>query len=314
MKTAAFLFLAAMGVALFGEDRSSEVTKAKPPKQPRSGPGGSEYAHGGIRETAHGAGGKQYWIIEPTQPVPKTAPLVIFLHGWSAMTPDTYRGWVNHLAKRGCIVVYPRYQEKLLSISIEYLPNLLASVRDSVAQLSKPGHVQPDLDRVVVVGHSVGGVEAVNYALAARAEHLPIPKAVMSVQPGQGPRGNMKLVPMGDCGKFAAEMKLIVVVGAADNIVGTDTARDIWRGTKQAGDRAFVTMQSDAHGSPSLDSGHLSPVSWNGLMTDAVDWYGYWKLLDSLMDAAFSGKPLAVDPKMGAWSDGTAVVPMKVER
>ena len=319
MKIAVFLFLAALSAASFGEDRltgaePSENRKASPPSQPANGPGGSDYAHAGFRETEHGEGGRQFWIIEPAQPAPKSAPLVIFIHGWSAMTPDTYRGWVNHLAKRGNIVVYPRYQEKLLSVSLEYLPNVLASVRDALAELSKPGHVKPDLDRVVVAGHSVGGVEAVNYAVVARVEHLPIPKAVMSVQPGQGPRGGMTLVPMGDCAKLAAELKLLVVVGAADNIVGSDTAREIWRGTKQVGDRAFVTMQSDSHGFPPLDSGHLSPVSWNGLMTDALDWNGYWKLLDSLMDAAFSGKKITVDPNMGAWSDSVPVAPMKIER
>lgn len=64
-------------------------------------------------------------IVEPAQPAPKSAPLVIFLHGWTAMTPDTYRGWVNHLAKRGNIVVYPRYQAKLLSPATEFFPTRL---------------------------------------------------------------------------------------------------------------------------------------------------------------------------------------------
>jgi len=109
-------------------------------------------------------------------------------------------------------------------------------------------------------------------------------------------------------------VKLIIMVGDADGLVGTGCARIIWRDTKQVRDRAFVTLCSDAHGTPSLRADHLSPISWTRPATDALDWLGYWRTFDALMDAAFSGKPLAVDPSMGAWSDGTPVTPMKVER
>ncbi len=290
------------------------VGKASPPRQPPGGPGGAEYAHRNIRETVHGEEGRQYWIIEPAQPAPKTAPLVIFIHGWSAMTPGTYRGWVNHLAKRGNIVVYPRYQARLLSPAAEFFPNTAAAVRDALAVLAQPGHVKPDLSRVALVGHSAGGVQAANYAARFAEEKLPAPKAAMIVQPGQGANNGIKIVPMEDCGKFPAALKLIVMVGDADGIVGEGTARAIWRGTKHVRERAFVTLRSDARGRPPLKADHLSPISWSKLASDALDWLGYWRTFDSLMDAAFSDKPLKVDADMGAWSDGTPVAPMKVER
>ena len=295
-------------------EHSAGVAKPSPPKQPVSGPGGSDYAHRGVKQTEHGEEGQQYWIIEPAQPAPKRAPLVIFLHGWSAMTPDTYRGWVNHLAKRGNIVVYPRYQAKLLSPATEYFPNVAASVRDALAVLSKPGHVTPDLERVALVGHSAGGVQVANYAVLAASEKLPAPKAAMIVEPGQGKDGGIKLIPMEDCGKFPALLKLIVMVGDADGLVGDGCARTIWRDTKHVSERAFVTLQSDAHGMPPLKADHLSPISWSRAATDALDWLGYWRTFDALMDAAFFGKPFAVDASMGAWSDAVPVAPMKVER
>ena len=295
-------------------EQSARVTKPTPPKQPASGPGGSEYAHRSVKQTEHGEGGRQYWIIEPAQPAPKSAPLVIFHHGWSAMTPDTYRGWINHLAKRGNIVVYPRYQEKLLTPATEYFPNVAASVRDALDVLAKPGHVTPDLERVALVGHSAGGVQTANYAVLAAAEKLPAPKAAMIVEPGQGSNGGIKIIPMEDCEKFPASLKLIVMVGDADGLVGEGCARTIWRDTKHVSDRAFVTLRSDAHGLPSLKADHLSPISWSRLATDSLDWLGYWRTFDALMDAAFSGKPLAVDANMGVWSDGTPVTQMKVER
>jgi len=290
------------------------AAKPLPPKQPEHGPGGSDYQHRAVRQTEHGEGGQQYWIIEPAQPVPKTAPLVIFLHGWSAMTPDTYRGWINHLAKRGNIVVYPRYQERLLSPATEYFPNVAASVRDALGVLAQPGHVKPDLERVAVVGHSAGGVQTANYAVLAASEKLPAAKAAMIVEPGQGKDGGFKIIPMEDGGKFPASLKLIVMIGDADGLVGDGCARTIWRDTKHVRERAFVTLRSDAHGTPLLNANHIAPISWNRAATDALDWLGYWRTFDALMDAAFSGKPLAVEPSMGVWSDGTPVAPMKVER
>ena len=295
-------------------DDSALAVKASPPRQPARGPGGSDYAHRSVRETEHGEGGTQYWIIEPAQPAPKSAPLVIFLHGWTAMTPDTYRGWVNHLAKRGNIVVYPRYQAKLFSPATEFFPNTAAAVRDALAVLAQPGHVKPDLERVALVGHSAGGVQTANYAVLAASEKLPVAKAAMIVEPGQGKNGGFKIIPMEDCGKFPAALKLIVMIGEEDGLVGEGTARAIWRDTKHVRERAFITLRSDTHGTPPLNANHLAPISWSRIATDALDWLGMWRTFDSLMDSAFSAKPLAVDASMGAWSDGTPVAPMKVER
>lgn len=286
--------------------------KPFPPKQPKTGPGGAEYPHAGFRETMHGEGGEQFWILEPSRPMPKKAPLVIFLHGYSAMHPDTYRGWVNHLAKRGNIVLYPRYQELLLTPGNEYFPNMIASIRQALAVLRERDRVMPDLEKVVVVGHSAGAVLAANYSAQARAEGLPVPIAAMFVQPGQGPERGPKMVPLDDCAKIPAETRLAVVVSDSDAIVGTACAGRIWRDAKQVRGRSFITVQSDDHGTPPLRANHLSPVSWTPEATDALDWSGYWKLFDGLMSAAIAGKDYVVDPGMGLWSDGTPVKPLKV--
>jgi pimeloyl-ACP methyl ester carboxylesterase len=210
--------------------------------------------------------------------------------------------------------VYPRYQERLFSPAAEFFPNVAASVRDGLGVLAQPGHVKPDLECVAVVGHSAGGVQTANYAVQFAAEKLPAPKAAMIVEPGQGKDGGFKIIPMEECGKFPATLKLIVMVGDADGMVGEGCARTIWRDTRHVRERAFVTLRSDAHGMPPLNANHLAPISWSRAMTDALDWLGLWRTFDSLMDEAFSNKPLTVDASMGAWSDGTPVTPMKVER
>jgi hypothetical protein len=157
-------------------------------------------------------------------------------------------------------------------------------------------------------------VLAAGYAAQAVKEKLPAPKAIMIVQPGQGPEGGLRVVPLDDCALLAPSIRLVVVVGDADSIVGEDCARRIWRETGHISERAFITVQSDDHGAPALRANHLSPVSWTRDATDALDWLAYWRTFDALMDSAFLAKKLAVDPDMGRWSDSTPVKPLKVER
>src|SRR5260370_41314340 len=110
MKIIAVLFLAALTAVSFAEgpplgarsgEQAVESTKPAPPGQPKSGPGGSDYAHAGFRETQHGKGGEGFWIIEPQRPRPAKAPLGIFLHAYSPRHPDSYRGWVDHIPNVG---------------------------------------------------------------------------------------------------------------------------------------------------------------------------------------------------------------------
>ena len=58
-----------------------------PPSQPSSGPGGSDYLHAAVTIENFGEGNDEYWIITPEDPLPSTAPVVVFLHGWGGMTP-----------------------------------------------------------------------------------------------------------------------------------------------------------------------------------------------------------------------------------
>ena len=69
--------------------------------------------HDGVIDSSFGRGGKQYWLFEPTDPRPQKAPVVIFNHGWAGMLPRFYKRWIEHIVKRGNIVIYPRYQRSI---------------------------------------------------------------------------------------------------------------------------------------------------------------------------------------------------------
>lgn len=306
------------------------VQRISPPSQPTAGPGGKQYAHAGATRNRYGAGTREYWIFEPDAPKPASAPLIIFLHGWGGMNPLYYGAWLDHLVRRGNIVVYPRYQANLLTPIREFMPNTLRAIKDAIARLqTEPGHVKPDLNKLAVVGHSVGGVLAANVAALATESDLPRVRAVMSVEPGitEAPIN----VPLADLKKIPGETLLLALAGDQDTLVRDTDAKRVYY--ESAGVRAenknYITLVSDAHGTPALQASHRAPTAIdksydNGeevgggpagqnrvggppsrqnatlpsssrdrlesTVVNALDFYGTWKLFDGLCDAAFYGR------------------------
>lgn len=323
-----------------------------PPSQPLTGPGGKQYTHTSVIKNRYGKGGQEYWIFEPDSPKPRTAPVIIFLHGWGGMNPLYYGAWLDHLVKRGNIVVYPRYQSNLLTPIKDFTPNTLAAVKDAVRRLqTEPGHVTPDFSRFATVGHSLGGLLAANVAALARESNLPRVRAVMSVEPGitEAPIN----VPLADLKKIPSDTLLLAIAGDQDGLVrDTDAKRIYYESTHvSAKNKDFIMLVSDSHGQPALLASHRAPTaidkdydSGEGvsgapvgtrdpigdaaisrrvrpetMLVNALDYYGTWKLLDALTDAAFTGKnreyALGNTPQqrfMGVWSDGVPVKELKV--
>jgi pimeloyl-ACP methyl ester carboxylesterase len=297
---------------------------ATPPSQPQSGPGGKQYSHASVTKNRYGKGGEEYWIFEPDAPKPRTAPVIVFLHGWGGMNPLYYGAWLDHLVKRGNIVIYPRYQANLLTPIREFAPNTFAAIKDALNRMrTEQGHVTPDLNRFATVGHSLGGVLAANVAALAGELSLPRVRAVMSVEPGitDAPIN----IPLADLKKIPAETLLLALAGDQDSLVRDNDAKRIYYESTRisANNKDFITLVSDSHGRPSLQASHRAPTAMdkaydNGeslsgtpvdssnrvgdapqrsgrerlesMMVNALDFYGTWKLFDALCDAAFTGK------------------------
>lgn len=318
-----------------------------PPSQPETGPGGKQKPHAAVIKNRYGQGGKEYWIYEPDRPKPKTAPVVIFLHGWGGTNPLYYGAWIDHIVKRGNIVVFPRYQSSILTRREDFIPNTLDAVKAALARLQgEPGHVRPDLNKVAAVGHSLGGVLAASLAALAAENSLPQFRAVMAVEPGLT-RPPVS-VPIADLSKIPGSTLLLSIAGDRDTLVADRDAKRIYYESKQisADNKDFVGLVSDERGQPGLIAGHRAPTApdnaydnGEGDLTargrvqgtsappdgegrvdsrtptiNALDYYGLWKLFDGLCDAAFYGKnrqfALGNTPQqrfMGKWSDGTPV-------
>ena len=296
----------------------------KPPAQPKTGPGGQDYAHAKVTRSVFGAGVDQFWIFEPDEPRPKSAPVVVFNHGWLAMQPVVYLAWIHHLVQRGNIVIYPRYQEGPLTMPWTFAANATKAVKRALQELGANGRVKPELERFAMVGHSAGAAITADMAALAAKSKLPTPKALMIVQPGRGMRdAKSAFFPAADYSKIPKDVLMLVVVGEDDRIVGDVTGKDIFRNTPQIPlDRKdFVIVRTDRHGDPPLVADHVSPccpMRPNPVVvsrrTNALDYLAYWRLFDALTDAAFHGKPRSLalgntpqQRSLGTWSDGTPI-------
>jgi len=283
-----------------------------PPLQPADGPGGSNYTYANITQHKYGFGSWSFWIFEPADPTPVTAPVIIFIHGYSAKTPTYYQAWITHLVRHGNIVIYPRYQLGWI-IGVRFATlHAIWAVKQALIILKTPDHVHPETEHFAIVGHSLGGGITAEMAAKAVTARLPVPGAVMTVQPYI--RNNTMLTDYHD---IPATTLLLVVVGEDDTIAGTFFGKEIFMTATQIPleNKDYVIQRTDNYGSPALVADHFAPVCpLNSSMTNAMDYYSTWKLFDALTDYAFYGTyhdyclgNTTQQRYMGLWSDGIPV-------
>ena len=105
------------------------------PEPPGSGPaepGSAQYAHARVATTRLGSGPEEVFIYEPGDPTPASAPVIVFLHGHTVTNPMGYGAWIDHLVRRGNIVLYPVYQVDL-GDPLDYSANALIAVQNAYA-------------------------------------------------------------------------------------------------------------------------------------------------------------------------------------
>lgn len=327
----AALILPALALNTAAQDKKTESKdwpesnpKAEmPDKQPEKGPGGSEYKHEEFEVHEALEQGERYWLYTPAKPVPKTAPVVLFVHGYNALKPEGYEGWLQHLVKRGNIVIYPQYQAHGLDPATNWCPNIATSVLDAFKYLEEDEtRVQPDKAKFAIAGHSAGGVTTANLAADFENLKLPKPRVAMPIQPGRafnyknsGQKSSM-LIPFNDFSKIPEDCLLLSVFSDSDTTVGSWCAKHFFAEATnvKAENKNLVEFVSDDYSGKPAVAGHYTPAAPVDPALEGVDhfdWHGTWKLLDGLCDAAFYGKnreyALGDTPEqkfMGNYSDG----------
>jgi acetyl esterase/lipase len=188
---------------------------------------------------------------------------VLFLHGWGATQPRTYGPWVEHLLRRGHVVIYPRYQDSVLDPPPEALPSAVIGIRSALART-------PGLRALAAVGHSAGGALSADLAAIAPDAGLPRPRVVFSLYAGRTLRGAPARIPEQALERIPPSTRVQAWAGDADTVVGTSSARAIARRT--GGRFRLVTGAA-------VDD-HLAPQR-----ADAASRRTFWAPFDRLLAA-----------------------------
>lgn len=243
------------------------------------------------------------------------------------------------------------------------------AIKDAIQTLrSRRKHIKPDLTKFATIGHSAGGIVAINLAtIAANDITLPKSKFTLSVEPGRSINfdDGISVLPINDLRKIDYSIYIIAVAGEEDRNVYDYDAKRIYNETinipKDMKDLVYIN--SDYYGDYKLIADHYAPIALtlktfnrnkdlisrimrfgenfdienptisnflsnvlsdirienyltrfsNRANVDALDYYGFWKLTDILIDIGFYKKNLEylndseIERYMGTWSDGRQV-------
>lgn len=352
------LLLAALG--LFLPLAGGARAQAAPPSAPASlearwGPAAlkQRQTHQAVRVMTLGDGAQRVYVFMPAQPALKQgkAPVVLFHHGWQGMNPLNFGGLIDHLARSGQVVIYPVYQESERTSPQVVTANAAAADRRALAALGKRYRLTADPRRVLYFGYSMGAAISLNLALDPKKHHLPAPRALVLAAPGDAQhvaRGEEGRSIIGPVEKLPRTLPVAIVTGAADTTIGLPTGRLLARRLCKirADRRVLMVLPSGEHDGQKVNAGHGSPGAPDhrydfaldrrdipdliagraGFEASAslnqLDFYGYWKVLNAMIDSLPAGKlPASVfgngtpqQTYLGVWLDGTPYPPARIER
>lgn len=200
-------------------------------------------------------------------PAGKPKRLVIFFHGQGGpteATPLNHRPWIDHLVKRGAIVVYPRYE---IDYSAAVIDPAIQGIQTASKGLSVAGLP------VLALGYSRGAAMAVEYAALAARRGVPVPDAIESVNP----------VPYGETARIV-NLKpirpgtiLAVLISDKDPhaVDGSTMLLHRLRDAKFPGKQIELNV---AHSHGTFIADHLAPLN-----ADPAARAAYWKPTDALL-------------------------------
>jgi acetyl esterase/lipase len=219
-----------------------------------------------LTERSVGSGPHQFWVFQEKGREPKS--VVVFLHGLGGASEDTpinHLPWLRHLARRGSLVVFPRYERYPGdALAPQFLLETLGALAHSTSVSDKP---------VLLLGYSRGGGLAVTYSTVASVAGLE-PRIVVGLFPGIN---DQQLDP----GGTAPGTRFVFLVGDRDEIVGDRGAKTLRRWLLANGYPANLVSIETIQSSPSFTASHLAALEVSPAARRAL-----WEPVDRLVDDA----------------------------
>src|SRR3954463_4986266 len=118
---------------------------AAPPPQPADGPGGVGDRKMTITKRLLGRGTASSFAFYAAGVAPEAGrPVAIFLHGWGVVNPQSYGAWIDHLARQGWLVLFPRFQEVNRTRPADAPGIAETLVKAALADLTADNEAKPD--------------------------------------------------------------------------------------------------------------------------------------------------------------------------
>jgi dienelactone hydrolase len=237
---------------------------ATPPGQPKSGPGGAENPGVEIVKRAAGTASTGAYVFYSAGNPAQARPVVVLLHAWGAINPVVYGGWIDHLARRGYLVVFPVFQDIGRTRPVDATARVTKTLQAVLPGLASDPAAKADLTRVAMLGHSAGAGLAFNLAATAKSADLPQPKLVFTLMAGgiasdEKSRG----IQLSDLSQIDPATSIVTMVGDREAIASERVSRRLLRETDAVPPehKLFVRVWSDDHGFPALSATLASPGS-----------------------------------------------------
>jgi hypothetical protein len=312
------------------------------PAQPSSGPGGSEYAHGDWIISSGGTGADAWYVFQPADPRPASAPVVMMLHGYGEYAGHDYAyQFIRHTVRKGNVVIYPRWQTGATvpcpgPFNIEpCITSATTGILDGIAwlQADPANRVQPELDKATYFGFSFGGIITANLGNRHVSLGLPEPRAIFLEEPHDGgltapgePALDDSLAGIPSTTLFNCIVGDVGVITQPGKAGSSCNAVLPMLGHIPAANKDIVLAYSDTYGSTDVSAVHglcgssANPNANPFTVLDALDYYGCWKIFDALRSCALSGTYCeyalgnTIEHRyLGLWSDGVPIRVLKVQ-
>lgn len=210
-------------------------------------------------------------VVRTFVPNAKTAgesyPVVVYGKG-QALDIEHYRETFEHLAKKGVIAIFPKYDtgffdQNWTRMGRDYV-NMTACALQQLGVIA-------DADKVVFAGHSKGAYVASVAAGLSVKESLPIrPRALMTFAAAGSDQATLPFIER--------TTAVTVVFSDSDSIVSRDISNTIYS-TVNSDRKQFILLKSY----PQLKADHFWPLtkasSFGGGPEGPFQYYSHWKWL-----------------------------------